>query len=83
VALLTLGEAPKSHAGVKIRFSHHFIRTGRLAHALGLILTTAEQARTQSDYDATSSFDTNAVADLVADVERFLQALAPLLPPAS
>ncbi len=74
-ALLTLGETPKSHKGVRTRFDYHFIETGRLAREVGQVLNISENARRSADYDALTVFDTHAAADLIADVETFVQAV--------
>ncbi len=78
-ALVTVDETPGSHAGVKTRFSYHFVRTGRLPRATAGILAVAETMRNRADYDAFAVFETGAAADLLADVERFVEAAASLL----
>lgn len=78
-ALLTVGETPKTHAGVRTRFNKHFVKTGAITGQVGAILADAETMRAQADYDAFSTFDTQAAADLLADVETFVEAVEALL----
>ncbi len=78
-ALLTVGEVPKTHAGVRGRFNKHFIVTGHISIAVGAMLTEAEQMRNQADYNALTIFDAHAAADLIADVETFVETVAALL----
>ena len=66
---------------MRIRFDYHFIETGRLAREVGQILSVSERARQSADYDAMTIFDEAAAADLIADVERFVEAVAAILPP--
>ncbi len=54
-------------------------RTGRLSKEVGSILAFAEEARNRADYDASTVFDTHAAADLIADVDTFVQAVESLL----
>jgi hypothetical protein len=80
-ALLAEDETPGSHAGVKTRFSYHFVRTERLPKETARILAEAETMRNRADYDAFAVFETAAAADLLADVERFVDAIDRLLHP--
>ncbi len=78
-ALLSVGEAPKTHSGTLQRFRLHFIKTGRLPLSLGDVLTYAFDARQRADYEAFAIFDEAAVADLISDVEAFVQAVEEML----
>lgn len=84
-ALLSVGESPKTHAGAIQRFNLHFVKTGRVQPDVAHVFPYAEEARKGADYDALTVFDFRAVADLLADVERFVAAVEPLLsdPPAT
>jgi len=81
-ALLTVGEAPRTHAGVRTRFNKHFVTTGRIAVTVSAILAEGETMRNQADYDAFTVFDARAAADLIADVETFVQAVEAIIAPA-
>ena len=84
LALLTVGEKPGTHAGVSNRFYVHFVETGRIPLAVGRLLPDAARQRQSADYDAFSIFDAQAAADLIADVETFVQTVeAIILPPDS
>lgn len=78
-ALLDKGEAPKSHKGVHRRFHLHFVAGGPLDAAIGGILSFASDARQQADYDAFTIFDEAAAADLIVDVERFVDVVEAML----
>lgn len=78
-ALLTKGEAPKTHSGVLSRFYLHFVTTGVLPERTGAILGNAFDLRQRADYDTFASFDALAAADLITDVERFVAAVRALL----
>lgn len=78
-ALYGSGEAPRSHKGVRTRFYERYVRSGRLDPATASILSVAEEARRNADYDAFSVFDRNAALDLITDVERFVEAVETLL----
>ncbi len=78
-ALLSVGEAPKTHSGTLQRFRLHFIKTGRLPLSLGDVLTYAFNARQRADYEAFAIFDEAAVADLITDVEAFVRAVEQML----
>ncbi len=81
-ALLSLGETPRTHHGVHTRFAFHFVATGRLERDVGDILTLSARERERSDYEALTVFDARAAADLIADVETFVQTVeAIILPP--
>ena len=80
-ALLTLGEAPKTHQGVILRFNLHFVKTGRLDSHVAAILSFAEELRAGADYDLALNIEPHAVTDLIADVERFVQAVETIITP--
>ncbi|MEM9665499.1 MAG: HEPN domain-containing protein [Bacteroidota bacterium] len=72
-------EAPKSHNGVHRRFHFHYVRTGRVEASVAAILAHAEEVRQQADYDAMTTSDALAAADLLDDVQRFVDTLCSLL----
>ncbi len=74
-ALLSLGEAPKTHQGIILRFHFHFVKTGRIDPEVAAILSLAEELREGADYDVALNVEPQAVADLLGDVERFVQAV--------
>lgn len=78
-ALLGKGEAPKSHKGMHQRFHLHFVASGPLSKATGSVLSFAGDTRRQADYDAFTVFEEAAIADLLADVEAFVDAVEALL----
>ena len=50
-ALLSLGEAPKTHQGIILRFHFHFVKTGQIDARVAAILSLAEELREGADYD--------------------------------
>ncbi|QXD16415.1 HEPN domain-containing protein [Rhodocaloribacter litoris] len=78
-ALLLVGETPKTHTGTHHRFRHHFVTTGRLSAAPHDILERAYNLRQRADYEALSLFDETGTRHLVADVERFVRAVAAMI----
>ncbi len=80
-ALLTLGEAPKTHQGVILRFNLHFVKTGRLDSRFAAILSFAGELREGANYDLALNIEPHAATDLIADVERFVQAVETIITP--
>lgn len=82
-ALLSVEESPKTHAGVHTRFAFHFTKlgpkSGPLDDAVASTLPYAAQQRERADYEALGVTDVRGVADLVADAERFVAAVRPLV----
>ncbi len=78
-ALLTLGEAPKTHVGVSNRFYVRFVQTGLVGEDLSSVLPYAFRQRQGADYDALTVFEARAAVDLIADVESFVQAVETIL----
>lgn len=74
-ALRTVGEAPTTHKGVVLRFAYHFVRTGSVDAQTGGFLAYALNARTEADYDALTNADMRGTTDLLADTERFIEAV--------
>jgi uncharacterized protein (UPF0332 family) len=78
-ALLSRGEAPRSHKGVHQRFHFHFVKTGSLEAWVGETLKYAFDLRLRADYEAFTIFDEAAAADLIADVKRFVDIVEAML----
>jgi uncharacterized protein (UPF0332 family) len=78
-ALLHVGETPKTHKGIHLRFHLHFVSSGSLPEAMGRTLDHAFAMRQRADYEAITVFDERAAADLIADVERFVEAVQEML----
>ncbi|MEM0962696.1 MAG: HEPN domain-containing protein [Bacteroidota bacterium] len=74
-ALLDEGEQPKTHSGVHNRFAFQFVASGRISPEVARTLPHAAQIREKADYDALAVTDTRAAADLLADAERFVEAV--------
>ena len=80
-ALLGVGETPRTHAGLRARFYVHFVEAGPLSLSTASTLGQAHALRQGADYDISPVFDTQTAADLLADVDAFVQAVEPLLTP--
>ncbi len=78
-ALLSVGEAPKTHSGTHHLFHLHFVKSGRLPVTLGETFRHAFTLRQRADYEAFTVFDEAATADLISDVEAFVGAVEEML----
>ncbi len=78
-ALREVGETPKTHNGTLRRFSFHFIEPGKLPVSVGNIFVLAFDARQRADYDAFSIFEKGPTADLIEDVQRFVDTVREML----
>jgi len=78
-ALELAGETPRTHKGTQARFWKIFVETGRFPSDLGGLLSRAQEQREKADYDAMTRFDTAAAADLVEDMEAFVDAAETLV----
>lgn len=74
-ALLGTGEQPKTHSGAHNRFHLHFVRNGRIDRLIGATLQHAFELRQRATYEAFAVLDEAAASDLMADVERFVDAV--------
>ncbi len=72
-ALVEVGESPKTHKGIHNRFWTRFVETERFPRHQGEIFGSAWKMRQKADYDIFSIFDTAAAADLLLDVETFVE----------
>ena len=80
-ALLAVGETPKTHSGTHHRFHLHYVASGLLAKHVGKTLDFAYELRQRADYEALTDFDEAAAADLIADAQRFVEAVEALMTP--
>ena len=78
-ALAGRGETPRTHAGAHRRFAATYVASGDVSREVGRILPDAFRLRQQSDYDVFAVTDLGAAADLLADAERFVEAVRPLV----
>ena len=78
-ALLHAGETPGTHKGTHRRFHLHFVASGQFPVIIGQTLGFAYEMRRRADYETFTVFDEAAVADLITDVERFVQAVEAML----
>ncbi|HET6569458.1 MAG TPA: HEPN domain-containing protein [Rhodothermales bacterium] len=78
-ALICVGESPKTHKGTHNRFWVRFVETGLISRQIGDALGYGWRMRENADYDIYSIFDTTAAADLLRDVEAFVQATEALV----
>ncbi|HET6567016.1 MAG TPA: HEPN domain-containing protein [Rhodothermales bacterium] len=78
-ALRLVGEKPHTHSGTISRFQARFVRTGHVPDPPAGVFPFAFMIRQRSDYEAFSQFDTAAAADLLRDVEAFVQATEALV----
>ena len=69
-ALLSLGEAPKTHQGIILRFHFHFVKSGRIDAGLAAILSLAEELREGADYDVALNVEPQAVSDLICTLKQ-------------
>jgi len=78
-ALLTRGESPKNHGEVVQHFNRRFVETGCIDAHLAHIFPKAKALREAVDYEMVRDLDAGRIARILADVARFVEALAPLL----
>lgn len=78
-ALLLKEETPKSHKGVQRRFLLHFVGSGRLQGPIAAALSRAARMREEADYDDGALIEAADAEALLADVERFVDALELLI----
>jgi len=78
-ALLHAGETPGTHKGTHRRFHLHFVASGQFPVIIGQTLGFVYEMRQRAYYETFTVFDEAAVADLITDVERFVQAAEAML----
>lgn len=78
-ALHLIGENPKTHNGVQDRFWMRFVQEGTFPKEEAKALRMAFDARQKADYTFISVHDTDGAADLLRDVESFVDEAERLL----
>ncbi len=78
-ALSLVGEHPKTHNGTVSRFWVRFVKTGEFPRTVAQHLSRAFGARQKADYSFIGVHDTAAAADLLRDVEAFVDAAEDLV----
>lgn len=66
-------KAPRTHRGLRSEFSKHLVRTGIIERDYSRDLTLAHEMRQESSYEAYATLHADAVAQLIAKAERFLE----------
>ena len=74
-ALLGTDERPRTHSGTHRQFHRWFVANGRVDPATATALAHGFHVRQRADYEAFAVTDTAAAADLLADAERFVEAV--------
>jgi len=70
--MLKEGIRIKSHAGAKIMFELHFVKTGIVSPESGKLYTRLSNARHESDYGPFASFDREDIAPLFPQTQEFI-----------
>lgn len=78
-ALRLVGENPRTHSGTISRFQARFVQTGQMPDPPAGVLPFAFMLRQRADYETLALLDTMAAADLLRDVESFVQATEALI----
>ncbi len=69
------GSDPGTHKGVATEFSRLFVQAGRLPREMSALLRRLANARVEADYDDGDSLSPRAMADLLSDAARFVDAV--------
>ena len=77
--LFSIGLEPTSHGGVVNLLGEHFVRPGLLAPELARLVSRMHADRHDADYFLQAVFTAAEGAKAIADAERFLAEVAPLL----
>ena len=77
--LFSIGLEPTSHGGVVNLLGEHFVRPGLLAPELARLVSRMHADRHDADYFLQAVFTAAEGANAIADAERFLAEVAPLL----
>ncbi|MBI4211935.1 MAG: HEPN domain-containing protein [Deltaproteobacteria bacterium] len=72
-ALFLRGFETKSHSGLSSLFNLHFVRTGLLEKKFAAMLSNAQKAREESDYEPEIPFTEEESAERVNDAKAFLE----------
>lgn len=78
-ALLSIGETQKTHKGTHQRFHFRFVASGEISPAVGEVISHAFDLRQRADYEAVTVFDVKAAADLIDDVQVFVDTVEGLV----
>lgn len=78
-ALALVDEHPKTHSGAANRFWVRFVDEDRFSGSTAHVLHTALDARQRADYHWMSSYGPVEAAQLLEDVEAFLEAADALI----
>lgn len=77
--LFSIGLEPTSHGGVVNLVGEHFVRPGLLAPELARLVSRMHADRHDADYFLQAVFTAAEGAKAIADAERFLAEVGPLL----
>lgn len=77
--LFSIGEEPRSHAGVVHLFNVRFVRTGKVDARHLSALSRAQHDRTTADYGTSSVFTAQDAAEQIESARELLEAAAALL----
>lgn len=77
--LLTVGLAPRSHAGTLSLFGLHFVKSGRLPAVHARALREAKEDRENGDYAEVVFFDASEVRERIDAAGRLVDAAIALL----
>ncbi|MDW8291448.1 MAG: HEPN domain-containing protein, partial [Armatimonadota bacterium] len=77
--LLTEGAEPRTHEGVRTMLGLYFVRTGRLSQEVGRLFTRRLDDRMSADYSDVNFLGREDAEEAVAQAERFLEAVRPLV----
>jgi uncharacterized protein (UPF0332 family) len=69
--LLTREIAPKSHHGVFLMFSQHFVKTNEVPQEYGKMLARQQKLREEADYATDTSFSQDDVTTALEDAGKF------------
>jgi uncharacterized protein (UPF0332 family) len=72
-ALLALeGSESRKHSGVISLFNRHFVKTGKVAKRLGVILKDAKRSREMADYTELAEFSREDAEAQLSEAEAFI-----------
>lgn len=77
--LLTEGAEPRTPEGVRTMLGLYLIRTGRLPQEVGRLFTRRLDDRMSADYSDAGFLGSEDAEEAIAQAERFLEALRPLV----
>ncbi|MCS7311183.1 MAG: HEPN domain-containing protein, partial [Armatimonadetes bacterium] len=77
--LLTEGAEPRTCEAVRTMLGLYFVRTGRLSQEVGRLFTRRLDDRMSADYSDVNFLGREDAEEAVAQAERFLEAIRPLV----